>query len=80
MSVPIKQEATGLSEETTRRCQAVITQRLASMLGEEGVEILTEYIWHMITRPTTTKEHVCLELEEFLGSEVSWFGNYAYLV
>eukprot|EP01054_Gregarina_sp_Poly1_P010878 Gregarina_sp_Poly_1__10877@NODE_847_length_5991_cov_96_588623_g612_i0_p4_GENE_NODE_847_length_5991_cov_96_588623_g612_i0NODE_847_length_5991_cov_96_588623_g612_i0_p4_ORF_typecomplete_len317_score33_62zfCCCH_2/PF14608_6/0_00055zfCCCH_2/PF14608_6/0_003zfCCCH_2/PF14608_6/0_021zfCCCH_4/PF18044_1/0_00011zfCCCH_4/PF18044_1/0_23zfCCCH_4/PF18044_1/41zfCCCH_4/PF18044_1/2_4e02PWI/PF01480_17/3_2e07zfCCCH/PF00642_24/0_00044zfCCCH/PF00642_24/0_049zfCCCH/PF00642_24/1_7e02zfCCCH/PF00642_24/1_6e02Nab2p_Zf1/PF18 len=43
------------------------------MLGEEGVEILTEYIWHMITRPKTTKEHVCSELREFLGAETDTF-------
>eukprot|EP01055_Gregarina_sp_Pseudo9_P001757 Gregarina_sp_Pseudo_9__1756@NODE_2193_length_1105_cov_13_131332_g2021_i0_p1_GENE_NODE_2193_length_1105_cov_13_131332_g2021_i0NODE_2193_length_1105_cov_13_131332_g2021_i0_p1_ORF_typecomplete_len338_score29_18zfCCCH_2/PF14608_6/0_00075zfCCCH_2/PF14608_6/0_0029zfCCCH_2/PF14608_6/0_013zfCCCH_4/PF18044_1/0_00011zfCCCH_4/PF18044_1/0_043zfCCCH_4/PF18044_1/56zfCCCH_4/PF18044_1/2_5e02PWI/PF01480_17/9_9e07zfCCCH/PF00642_24/0_00056zfCCCH/PF00642_24/0_26zfCCCH/PF00642_24/1_3e02zfCCCH/PF00642_24/1_7e02Nab2/P len=62
-----------VSESTSQRCQAAITDRLASMLGEDGVEILTEYIWHMITRPKTTKEHVCSELREFLGTETDAF-------
>lgn len=62
-----------LSVETSKQCQAAITERLSSMLGEEGVEILTEYIWHMITRPRTTKEYVCRELNEFLGDETENF-------
>lgn len=73
MSEGGKEAGPPLSEETSRQCQTAITERLASMLGEEGVEILTEYIWHMITRPKTTREHVCAELEEFLGPEVRFY-------
>eukprot|EP01053_Blabericola_migrator_P004832 Blabericola_migrator_1__4831@NODE_2536_length_2635_cov_216_016355_g1587_i0_p2_GENE_NODE_2536_length_2635_cov_216_016355_g1587_i0NODE_2536_length_2635_cov_216_016355_g1587_i0_p2_ORF_typecomplete_len332_score47_72zfCCCH_2/PF14608_6/0_00074zfCCCH_2/PF14608_6/0_00095zfCCCH_2/PF14608_6/0_061zfCCCH_4/PF18044_1/0_00011zfCCCH_4/PF18044_1/0_023zfCCCH_4/PF18044_1/50zfCCCH_4/PF18044_1/2_5e02PWI/PF01480_17/2_4e07zfCCCH/PF00642_24/0_00045zfCCCH/PF00642_24/0_12zfCCCH/PF00642_24/1_6e02zfCCCH/PF00642_24/1_6e02N len=65
-----------VSESTSQQCQAAITDRLASLLGEEGVEILTEYIWHMITRPKTTKEHVCSELKEFLGNDTDAFVNW----
>ncbi|EZG79728.1 putative PWI domain protein [Gregarina niphandrodes] len=62
-----------LSETTAARCQSAITQKLSNMLGEEGVEILTDYVWHMVTRPKTTKEHVTEELREFLAHDTDEF-------
>lgn len=58
-------------EVATVELQESITDKLRAILGEEGVEILTEYVWHMLVNPKKNRNHIVQELQEFLSEEVS---------
>lgn len=53
--------------------QESITDKLRLILGEEGVEILTEYVWHMLVSPKRSRNHIMQELQEFLAEETGGF-------
>jgi hypothetical protein len=63
-----------MSEKTVEtiavELQEAITDKLRVILGEEGVEILTEYVWHMLVSSKRNRQHITQELQEFLAKDV----------
>eukprot|EP00920_Eleutheroschizon_duboscqi_P022712 GHVT01055311.1.p1 GENE.GHVT01055311.1~~GHVT01055311.1.p1 ORF type:complete len:243 (+),score=64.00 GHVT01055311.1:189-917(+) len=62
-----------LSEEEAARLQRLVTGRLRSLLGEEDMSILTEYVWHMLAKEEATVQLMSNELVEFLGDNTDNF-------
>ncbi|KAF8822725.1 hypothetical protein IE077_002889 [Cardiosporidium cionae] len=50
-----------------------ITEKLRSVLGIDDVDILTEYIMHLLSHKRATSEYMCKELREFLGEQAESF-------
>lgn len=60
--------------------QEEITQRLTNLIPVDGVEVLTTYVWHMLTRSGAfcDHQHVTHELDEFLGDNSAPFAQWLF--
>eukprot|EP00382_Lankesteria_abbotti_P000659 CAMPEP_0113848676 /NCGR_PEP_ID=MMETSP0372-20130328/2629_1 /TAXON_ID=340204 /ORGANISM="Lankesteria abbotti" /LENGTH=806 /DNA_ID=CAMNT_0000818225 /DNA_START=86 /DNA_END=2506 /DNA_ORIENTATION=- /assembly_acc=CAM_ASM_000359 len=62
-----------------RNLRSLVSSELSKIIvEEEGVEILTEYVWHMLVDADVTQEHINNELNEFLDEKATPFS--AWLV
>ncbi|XP_053993708.1 zinc finger CCCH domain-containing protein 14-like isoform X2 [Hylaeus volcanicus] len=73
-----------MSEKTVEtivvELQEAITDKLRVILGEEGVEILTEYVWHMLVSSKRNRQHITQELQEFLAKDTASFVDWILTV
>lgn len=56
-----------------RNLQESISEHLRSLIGQHGVPILTEYVWHMVVNPQFNSPMIRNELREFLGDRTDDF-------
>ena len=50
--------------------QELIAERLRQVIGNHGVPVLTEYVWHMVASPAFDVAQIKTELTEFLNHDV----------